>query len=242
MKRKHSVSSESVENKNEYNKPRFKRKLFLEPPFRLMTVARSQSGKTHLLIKLLLWKWVKQFDKIHIFCPTFLQDRKWSAVDQFVKSGKISVHVKFSDKKIKNIWAKCMKAKTEGSNDNTLILFDDCAGQEGFKKNQETGILNQLVCRANHANISTIWSVQKLTQSSTIMRSQAEGLITFQCHQENQVKPLYQEFGTGSLKSFSEVMRECTKHPFHYVYVNRQGPGEPDYYHNFNKIVLDPTS
>ena len=190
----------------------------------------------------MLWKWVSQFDKIHIFCPTFALDNKWSAVDPYVKAGLIVPHLKFSEKALQNVWAKCMKNKTEGSKHNTLILFDDCVGQPGFKTNQETGILNQLVCRANHANISTIWSIQKFTQASTIMRSQAEGLITFQCLQASEQKPLYQEFGTGSLKSFSSLLTDCTSPPYHYIYLNRQGPGAPDYYHNFKKIVTTPTS
>lgn len=228
------------QNKTEINKPN--REIFLKPPFRLMTVARSQTGKTTLLIKLLLWKWVHQFNKIYIFCPTFRLDKKWSAVDKYVISGLIIPKIKFSEQAVKNVWAKCMREKVESKTEkHTLILFDDCVGQDKFKTNQETGIINQLVCRANHANVSTIWSVQKYTQASTIMRSQAEGLITFQCLQASEQKPLYQEFGMGDLKSFSNLLTECTKEPFHYIYVNRQGPGAPDYYHNF-KLINKSTS
>lgn len=210
----------------------------MTPPFRLMTVARSQSGKTTLLIKLLLFKWIHQFNRIYIFCPTYFQDNKWSQIDQYVKSGKVKVYPKFDEILIKKIWLKCIKKKEDGCKDQTLFLFDDCAGQKGFKSNQETGILNQVVCRANHANISTIWSAQKLTHSSTIMRSQAEGVILFQCHQESELKPVFQEFGTGKSSWFNAMVREKTSEPFHYLYVNRQGPGLPDYYHNFKKIDL----
>jgi ethanolamine utilization protein EutP (predicted NTPase) len=208
----------------------------VKPPFRLMFVARSQCGKTTLLIKLLHYYWLKQFSKIHIFCPTYAEDDKWSSLDKFIKSGQISIYPKVDLNTIQRIWNQCKKWKAEKKKLHTLLIFDDCTGQEDFCVNQNTNLLNILVCRANHANVSTVWSVQKYTQSSTTMRSQAEGLITFSCLQESEQKPLYQEFGTGSFAWFRKILDNTTGKPYHYLYINRQGPGIPDYYHNFKFI------
>jgi hypothetical protein len=202
-----------------------------------MFVARSQCGKTTLLIKLIHYYWLKDFKFIHIFCPTYGEDPKWSSLDPYVKSGKIKIYPKVDKEIIKRIWNQCKVWKTEGHTFHTLILFDDCTGQEDFCVNQNGNILNQLVCRSNHANVSTGWSVQKFTQSSTTMRSQAEGLITFSCLQEKEQKPLYQEFGMGSFRWFQKVLIDATSSPYHYLYINRQGPGTSDYYHNFKFIT-----
>lgn len=218
------------------------RPIMLNPPFRLMFVARSQCGKTTLLIKLFHYYWVKQFDYIHIFCPTFSEDDKWDSVDKYVSSKKVVVYNKIDKNIIQNIWNKCKKWKTEKKKVHTLLIFDDCTGQENFCVNQNNNILNILVCRANHANVSTVWSVQKFTQSSTTMRSQAEGLITFSCLQEKEQKPLHQEFGLGSFAWFQKILTDATGSPYHYMYINRQGPGIPDYYHNFNFITNKDSS
>lgn len=217
------------------------RPIMMQPPFRLLTIARSQTGKTTLLIKLLHYYWIKMFTKIYIFCPTYLEQAKWSSLDKYVKSGKIKVYPVVDEKILKKIWNKYKELKSKGSKHNVLILFDDCTGQKEFKVNQETGIINLMVSKANHAGISIAAAVQKITQASTIMRSQAEGVLTFSCLQEKEIKPLYDEFGVGKLKNFREMVINSTLQPYHYLYINRQGPGIPDYYHNFKFICVEPT-
>jgi hypothetical protein len=212
--------------------------LDLEPPFRFMFVARSQSGKTSLLIKLLLGKWIRLFDKVYIFCPTYFLDNKWLQVDKYVKEGKVKVLTVVDEKKLKKIHTDCSKRKISNPEYHTMIIFDDCVGQEGFKTNSDKGIINKLTCKGNHANISTVWSIQKLTMCSTIMRNQAEGIVLFYC-QEKELKMLHAEYGTGSFKFFQKMVELSTTKPYSTMFINRQGPGRPRYFNNFKLINLD---
>lgn len=216
------------------------RPIMMKPPFRLLTIARSQTGKTTLMIKLLHYYWLKMFTKIYIFCPTYKEQDKWSSLDKHVNSGKITVYPLVDEKILKKIWAKYKDLKAKGSKHQVLIIFDDCTGQKDFKVNQETGIINLMVSKANHAGISIVAAVQKLTQASTIMRSQSEGILAFSCLQESEITPFYKEFGIGKLAMFRDIIINSTLLPFHYLYINRQGPGIPDYYHNFKFIVVKP--
>lgn len=211
-----------------------RKNIMLTPPFRLMVVARSQMGKTTLMIKLMVYFWVKMFKKIYIFCPTFHKDTKWSAVNEHVKSGKIKIYNNVDSSVIKKIWSKCVATEP------VLFYFDDCTGQPDFKVNNEQGVINQLVCKGNHSGISTVWVIQKFTQCSTTMRANAEGLITFYVQSEDEKKYIYKEFGIGSFKNFKTIIDESTKTAYHNFYCNRQGPGMPDYYHNFNFIITQP--
>ncbi len=204
----------------------------------MMFVARSQSGKTSLLIKMLLAKWINLFKHIYIFCPSFSLDPKWLQVDKYVSSGKVIVHSLVKENVINKIWAKCCQRKLKSPKDHTLIIFDDCVGQPGFKTNSEGGVINKLVCKGNHANISTVWCVQKLTMCSTIMRSQAEGIVVFYC-QERESKILYQEYGTGTSKLFQKMVELSTSKPYSTLFINRQGPGRPRYFCNFREINLE---
>jgi len=225
----------------EKNKPN-RKNIMVKPPFRFMFIAKSQSGKTSLLIKLLLHFWIPAFNEVHIFCPTYQQDKVWSPIDQHVKSKKVKYYTEYNESLIETIYRKNARKVESGKHDyHVLIILDDCVGESGFKVTQESGLLNKLCSKGNHANVSLVWSIQKLTQCSTIMRSQVDGLITFY-NPAKESNALFQEFGMGKLKSFLEMSHLSTSQPYHYLYINRQGPGAPDYYHNFkwiNYSILD---
>lgn len=186
-----------------------------------------------------MMRWIHQFDKIYIICPTYAEDKNWSFFDTFVNSGHIEVLSEVNENKLRKIWNACKNAKIQNPALNFLIYFDDCTGQPAFKKNQETGVLNQLASKGNHANISIVFVVQKYTQASTIMRTNTEGFVTFYTQSQTEKEAIYKEFGAGKKKVFMAVLDECTRSPYHNFYVNRQGPGQPDYYHNFKKISFD---
>jgi hypothetical protein len=214
--------------------------IMLKPPFRLMCVARSQMGKTTLMIKLMQYYWLKMFNKIYIFCPTYAMDRSWRCIDKYVLDGKVEVRSKVENSVIQDIWDECNSSFKEG--EHKMIYFDDCAGQHDFKLDKETGKINMLVSLGNHSNISTVWVVQKVTQCSTIMRANAEGIITFYVQSEKERKYIYDEFGIGSYKTFKDLLENCTGEKYSSLYVNRQGPGKPDYYKNFRLIVIKKNS
>lgn len=177
------------------------------------------------------------FHTIFIFCPTFSKDKKWCQLNEAVVKGKVKVYGTVKNNTLINIWHKCDEILEKTPDAQFMIFFDDCAGQKDFKLNLETGVINQLVSKGNHSHISTVWAVQKFTQCSTIMRSNAEGLITFFIQSEDEMKYVWKEFGVGNFKDFKVLLQSSTKEKYHSFYVNRQGPGAPDYYHNFKFIA-----
>jgi len=210
----------------------------MKPPFRMMVVARSQMGKTTLMVKLLLYYWLKMFNKIIIFCPTYSKDATWRCVDRYLGE-KVDVYPVVTSGLVRKIWAKADEKKKENKEFRTLIYFDDCTGQEDFNTQNPQGIMNQLSSKGNHSGISSIYVVQKFTQCSTTMRTNAEGFLTFYTQSEAEKKYMWQEFGFGSYKDFKEVINTSTKDAYHSLFVNRQGPGMPDYFHNFKWIKTD---
>ena len=181
--------------------------------------------------------WIEKFDKIWIVCPTFAEDDNWSYFDKYVSDGDIEVLNEVSENKLKKIWNYCKKRKLEDKTVQFLIYFDDCTGQPAFKKNNEVGVMNQLFSKGRHANITLIIVVQKFTQASTIMRTNADAFLTFMTLSDTEKDHMYKEFGFGGKKKFIELLDKATREPYHHFYVNRQGAGAPDYYHNFNRII-----
>lgn len=199
-------------------------------------------GKTTLMVKMFQFYWLAMFGKIVIFCPTFTKDDKWRCIDKYVRSGLVKVIPTVKTEIVQREWfkwteegkSKCIQQKRPG---HCLFFFDDCAGQPDFKINSEQGILNRLVSRGNHDNISSLWVVQKFTQASTIMRTNSEGVFTFYMQSDKEIKHLWEEFGFGKYSAFKKWLHVCTGEKYHFIFVNRQGAGKADYYHNF-KLVL----
>lgn len=187
-------------------------------------------------------EWIDVYAKIWLICPTYGEDSNWSFFDKEVASGHVEVIDVVDENKLRMIWNWCRLQKKANPEQHYLIYFDDCTGQPAFKKNQETGVVNQLCSKGNHANISMIFVVQKFTQASTIMRTNAECFITFYTQSDNEKDHIYKEFGAGKKKDFKEILDYCTVNDYHNFYVNRQGPGQADYYHNFKKIKFHSTS
>jgi len=217
-----------------------KRNVLPRPPFRMGFIARSQMGKTTLAVKLLSYKWIHEFNKVYIFCSTYAEDSTWSIFDEHVNSGKVEVFTEFKENQIRKLWNIAKKRHIENKNYKTLFYFDDFGAVEGFKSNSDTGVLNELSSRGNHSGISLIYVVQKFTQTSVTVRLNTEAFVIFFTQQKNELDHMYNEFGIGKRKEFEEMLQRSTAIPYSTFYVNRQGPGAPDYYENFKKIKINP--
>jgi hypothetical protein len=197
-------------------------------------------GKTTLMVKLLTFKWLNEFDKIFIFCPTYAVDKSWSVLDQYINSKKIEVFEKFDEKILERKWKWAEKQKIKNANHQCLFYFDDCGSEKGFKVNNPDGVLNKFVIKCNHSNCSAIWLVQAWILASTTMRKNAEAFIIFYPTNEDEKTYMYKEFGRGKRSEFVEWIEKQTEKPYSYLVVNRQGPGAYDYYQNFKKIKFQP--
>ena len=67
-----------------------------------------------------------------------------------------------------------------GKPSNRLIIFDDC-GYSGSLKNKQHGIISRLICNGRHMNLSQIYTSQRFSQCSTVLRTNLTGAILFDC-------------------------------------------------------------
>lgn len=180
--------------------------------------------------------WLDNFDKIWIICPTYSEDDNWSYFDNYVTKGRVEVLAEVNENKLKKIWNQCKKKKLANRNLHFLIYFDDCTGQPAFRMDKPSGVVNQLFSKGRHANISLVAVVQKFTQASTTMRTNADCFLTFMTLSDTEKNHMYSEFGFGGKKRFLQLLDDSTVVEYDNFFVNRQGPGAPRYYHNFKKI------
>jgi len=157
-----------------------------------------------------------------------------------VKSGKVEVFITLKEATLKGIWKRCTKIKETNAEAKRhfLLYFDDCGDQDDFKSNSPKHTINSLAIRGNHDNISQVWSVQQLILCSTVMRTNADGFLTFYVQSDKEIEYIYNQFGFGKKGDFKKLLQGCTAQKYHSFYVNRQGPGIADYYHNFNFLHI----
>jgi hypothetical protein len=198
-------------------------------------------GKTTLMIKLLTFKWMDLFDKVFIFCPTYAEDKNWSVIDEYRNMGKVEIFEDFDEKILMKKWKWAKKQKINDPSFHCLFYFDDCGGEKGFKVNSPDALLNKFIIKCNHANCSVIWVIQTWVAASTTMRKNAEAFVIFYPANEDEKNYMYKEFGRGKKKDFVDFIEKCTEEPYDTLFVNRQGPGAYDFYHNFKKINYIPT-
>lgn len=200
-------------------------------------------GKTTTFVKMFLDKWVDQFHRVYIFCPTYKTDDVWTDIDEHTRSKKVKVFTYYDEQVIKKLWkyhhARKIQLRQIGKREHVLFYFDDCGGEKGFRNVSEEGLLNNMSCKCNHADISLVICVQKLKQLAPTTRLNAEAFMTFNVSSELEMGAIYEDFGMPVPKAkFKKLLRDFTKEPYSHYYVLRQGPGEPRYYQNFRKITI----
>ena len=207
--------------------------LRLEPPFVIYMSAPRGSGKTHLLLQLLISNsfYNDTFDKIYFICPSFFQDPKYSILDLPANQ----VMLTYDEKKIETI----IKNKSDES--EYLFIFDDCITQASFKSNTNDQILNTIAVNGRHMGVSLIIASQKTSGSSSFIRSQADGVYIWKPRSRNEIEALYEDNSVGTLskKDFVELLEYATSEKYSHLFINYQNG---NIYKNFKRLnyVKDP--
>lgn len=201
--------------------------LRLNEPFVIYMSAPRGSGKTHLLLQLLISEdfYNDVFDKIYFVCPSFFQDPKYSILDLPPNQ----VMLKYDEKKIETI------IKNKSDDDEYLFIFDDCITQDSFKSNTNNQILNTIAVNGRHMGVSLIIASQKTSGSSSFIRSQADGVYIWKPRSRNEIEALYEDnsIGTLSKKEFMELLDYATSEKYSHLFINYQNG---NVYKNFKKL------
>lgn len=198
-------------------------------PFVIYLSAPRGSGKTHLLLNLLindrLYNGV--FDKIYFVCPSFNQDPKYSILD--LPSSQVMTE--YNEEKIGRI------IKNKSTDEQILFVFDDCITQDNFKKNTNNQILNTIAVNGRHMGVSMIIASQKTSGSSSFIRSQADGVYIFKPRSRNEIESIYEDNSIGALNKneFVKLLSYCTDKQYSHLYINYQNN---TIFKNFNKIKV----
>lgn len=208
------------------NQDRSRDDLPLVHPFRLLLLGRSRSGKTTLLINLLINRklYYRQFEEIYVFSPTFWLDGKWRNVE--IDKSRV-----FTELKLEILAAIISRIKKDPHKKRLLVL-DDCGAEDDIRKSGHKNEIDKMAFLAFHLNCSIIYCAQNKTSLSTPTRHNADGIVVFEPDNQEQLKEIYKEFGVGTIKEFNQLVDHATREPFDFLFIKRQGP-KRQYYRNF---------
>ena len=172
-----------------------------------LVVGRKGSGKSHLVVELLMNDWCGLFHDIVIVSPTFQAQFKnlWSKLNP----RGILVHESITDEFIEQLLKQTACATRD-----TLLILDDL-GQDLRNIKQTT--LNKLVSNSRHYRLSIICLHQKLTQSPTILRANADSIISFASCSYLEREALWREISTVDKKTFNLLFAQATDQPHSFM-------------------------
>lgn len=211
-----------------------------------LIVAPSNSGKTTLIVNLLLrqvFGVLVHYKHIYIFSPTCRSDASWDMVQpehyhpfrMKCPDGKrrltaeIHLHDTFDQARI----ARIMKDQEEvprPERDNVLLIIDDFASE--FK---DTVTMSRLVMRGRHSKVWVWISTQLYRKIPRSIRVNMPYYIFFLVN-TNELKTISEELATGSISAFEALFRRCTEAAFSFFCINAKLPVAQRYFCNFKKI------
>ena len=172
-----------------------------QPPFNMLIVGMTGSGKTQFLLDMLETEYNRVFDYIIIACPTI----EWNTT--YINWSHLSDHgviqIPCSQGMINHV---LQAVSTIFRGTNTLIIVDDCAASQAVKK--RVSELVRLAFSARHYKLSVIVLTQQLSSVAKPFRENISRLVTFYNPSRKDMKVITDDYLNGVPQ---ETITEITK-------------------------------
>lgn len=191
-----------------------------------LILGKSRSGKTHLLVDMLMTIYKGRWDRIYLVCPTFRANlrKHWGKMDTSRKQG-WTVYESFSPSILHDLIAKQQRHPDR----HICVILDDVIGYSLQRKAQDAqlAVFASLVANFRHHRISLVLLSQKLTSVPTIFRSQCDSIVSFAMSNHRDSESLRKEIASTehpSYQSFSKWYNDQTRNQYSFVHtINRYG-------------------
>ena len=201
-------------------------------PFRSIVLGPSGSGKSVLLVSLVLDIYKDVFERVYVFSPSINHDSIWEPVKKYVKD-KLKVDtdkepcffedyhsydlIKIIETQIKV--TKFMKEQKQKNLYNILIILDDIADSPEIARNNK--MLQSLYVRGRHAGISVITATQKFNILHPVIRVNATQLFVFRLRNYKEMEALLEELsGLVPRKTLLEIYNTAIEEEHNFLYVD----------------------
>jgi len=189
----------------------------LLPPFNALIIAPTCSGKSNLILNLLLntnfYKGV--FKKIYYFSPSVTIDETLKAINDDEDI------IKFHDDDDLNNNDNILRAIVEGQKekemkendlDNILIVYDDMLSYL-----KTTSFIGKLYTKSRHYNISCIITSQHYTSIPLKCRNNSQMILIFKMYNESEIEKIVHEIGCN-FRNFKTYLETSVNEMYGFLY------------------------
>ena len=203
-------------------------------PTRSLIVGPSGTGKSVLLVNMLLDIYRGCFSKIYIFSPSIHVDKTWQPVISYAekhlnqKESKTDKYFfseyepselqKIIDTQYKIIdW---MKERGYKELYQICVIIDDFIDQRSFT-HSPASLLNTLYIRGRHLMISSVVTSQSYKAISSIVRRNITEIFIFRLRNNSDLEAILDELSAvANKKALLEMYKICTGKAFGFLYIN----------------------
>lgn len=196
--------------------------------FNMLLLAPRNSGKTNLLLNLLINHYQKIFHRIFIFSSTYHNEPKYRSIE--IKNGKV-YDEGYSDASLREVEQLCLKNSAPDSKKllHNLLIFDDVIGEI-----RNSSFVNSFITRSRHSLCSTIFTCQSSKGLPPKIRENCTSLIILNNLSEEMLKR-YEDVLDEKVLDMLTYLKSLNVSRFNFVYHNRD---ENWYSYNFNNEII----
>ena len=194
-----------------------------QPPFRMMMVAPSGSGKGVVLMNILRWYCnydgnnpdTDIFKCVVWISPTIHNDKTCSSITDCDDS-RYNIHTDVS--KIESILTGLdeHQCKEANKNDHALLIIDDCIGLREVDQ-----AIGHYITSCRHNRVSLLINSQYFKGFNPTLREQCNCCLFFKTHSDDEKKKIIESIGS-SYPDFKKYYEECTGAPYGFIFVDKR--------------------
>lgn len=207
----------------------------IKPKSRTLIVGASQSGKTNLMVNLLIHPKLKlNYDKIYVVCPTG-HDKKYQWLYQWFEDKRLAIEAHYDEPGTTDPIMEMLDhpdqlpdLNTFDPNQHTVIIFDDCLTLD--QKAQQ--IISTLWVRGRHYGITSFYLAQSYYRVPKLMRENTVYFIIFKPRDGRSISQITYELCQGS-ERFKDHLKKMKA--YEYIIVDQHPESPMQYRKGFTK-------
>ena len=214
--------------------------------------APSASGKTVLLVSMILEQYRGCFERVYIMSPSIDMDPQWEPVKEYIRK-ELGVNTdreqcwwdEWDEGALRQILAQ-QKKITQQSKQlgmkklyQVLIVLDDMADSPQVHKKTGDGVLDTLFIRGRHYCINCWVSTQKLRLMPSAVRVNTMWYCVFRLRNQLELDALVEELSVMLPKDvLFSMYEEATREKYSFWFVNLRAPKEDMFWVRFDRKFL----